>query len=68
MRQDVATFGSVEERMPPSPVSGATALRLGSERERWQREEGTPIQSDPVRSSGVKRVFCFNRLPYWQVC
>ena len=67
MRSDIATFGSVELRTAPPPVSGATSLALGRERERWLREEGAPVHNDPVRRNGIKRVSCLFRLPYWQV-
>ena len=67
MRFDVLNFGSEERRTPPEPVTGDSALRWGEERVRWLREEGTPAQNDPVRKSGIKRVSCMYRLPYWRV-
>ena len=67
MRIDTVNFGSEEHRLAPEPISGHSALRWGEERTRWLREEGAPAQNDPVRKSGIKRVSCLFRLPYWKV-
>ena len=68
MRMDESSFGTVEVRLAPEPVSGETVLRCGLEKEQWLRDVGGPQQDDLVRSNGIKRVSCLYRLPYWKVC
>ena len=67
MRFDAEQFGTVEQRVAPTPVTGDTVLQNGIERLRWLREEGTPAEEDPVRRNGIKRVSSLYRLPYWKV-
>jgi hypothetical protein len=66
-RESLGFDGKEESREPPIRVTGEDVLRWGAVREAWKEDGGSPLNADPARQYGIKKVSGLYQLWYWRV-
>jgi hypothetical protein len=59
--------GEEDHEGPLTAVTGEDIVRWGAVKEAWKADGGTPLNIDPVRQYGIKKVSGLYQLWYWRV-